>query len=196
MDDAAIHEPRRLYAYIENLVHSEGGLGPADWGRPRPCWPGSRPISLAKAGQLDRAPPGGSRRSRVTAARPKAQHLLEPRRHLAKNERANLDDDELAYWQRIGKACPGLDDVLAGFLNIAVNTVSQANGASGDRPTQHGSSCTSSKWCVDSVSHTLDTRKIATNSLVREGQIEACVDTVLAEFRMRRILRDQVLIAS
>ncbi len=28
----------------------------------------------------------------------------------AKNERANLDDDELAYWQRIGKIYLGLDD--------------------------------------------------------------------------------------
>lgn len=28
----------------------------------------------------------------------------------AKNERANLDDDELAYWQRVGKAYLGLDD--------------------------------------------------------------------------------------
>jgi hypothetical protein len=28
----------------------------------------------------------------------------------AKNERANLDDDELAYWQRVGKVYLGLDD--------------------------------------------------------------------------------------
>ncbi len=28
----------------------------------------------------------------------------------AKNERANLDDDELAYWQRVGKAYLALDD--------------------------------------------------------------------------------------
>jgi len=28
----------------------------------------------------------------------------------AKNERANLDEDELAYWQRVGKVYLGLDD--------------------------------------------------------------------------------------
>jgi hypothetical protein len=28
----------------------------------------------------------------------------------AKNERATLDDDELAYWQRVGKIYLGLDD--------------------------------------------------------------------------------------
>lgn len=28
----------------------------------------------------------------------------------AKNERANLDDDELAYWQRVGRVYLGLDD--------------------------------------------------------------------------------------
>jgi hypothetical protein len=28
----------------------------------------------------------------------------------AKNERANLDDDELAYWQQVGRSYLGLDD--------------------------------------------------------------------------------------
>ena len=28
----------------------------------------------------------------------------------AKSERANLDDDELAYWQRVGRSYLGLDD--------------------------------------------------------------------------------------